>query len=187
MRVNENRFNMYETGHLWTRIKLKWTFPSTIRISPNVIAEFRNWKNCTTENWNHSVFFRKEKISGKIQYGNNKNIYRKGKTGRHYFGAPASNTKYFGVPTDRDVRVAICVLDGLEIELIQPMDEKRIYAEHLRTHGEGYIHHLTITTDDNAGLRKIMKEEGIRSEWKGDVDPKLGMSFLKLVFEGDII
>ena len=92
-------------------------------------------------------------------------------------GAPASNTKYFGVPTDIDVRVAICMLDGLEIELIQPMDDKGTYAEHLRTHGEGYIHHLAIKTDDNMGFRQIMKAEGIRSEWKGDVDPELGMSF----------
>ena len=92
-------------------------------------------------------------------------------------GAPASNTKYFGVPTDIDVRVAICVLDGLEIELIQPMDEKGTYAEHLRKHGEGCIHHLGIQTDDNAGFRDIMKAEGARSEWKGDVDPKLGTSF----------
>ena len=92
-------------------------------------------------------------------------------------GAPASNTKFRGVPTDIDVRVAICVLDGLEIELIQPMDDKGTYAEHLRTHGEGYIHHLAIATDDNMGFRKIMKAEGCPSEWKGDVDPKLGMSF----------
>jgi len=92
-------------------------------------------------------------------------------------GAPASNTKYFGVPTDIDVRVAVCVLDGLEIELIQPLDEKGTYAEHIRKHGDGCIHHLGIKTDDNAGFRKIMKVEGIRSEWKGDVDPALGMSF----------
>ena len=92
-------------------------------------------------------------------------------------GAPATNTRYFGVPTVNDVRVAICILDGLEIELIQPMDENGTYAEHLRTHGEGYIHHLAILTDDNAGFRKIMKAEGVRSEWKGDVDPELGMSF----------
>jgi methylmalonyl-CoA/ethylmalonyl-CoA epimerase len=92
-------------------------------------------------------------------------------------GAPATNTKFRGVPTTNDVRVAICVLDGLEIELIQPMDENGTYAEHLRTHGEGYIHHLAIETDDNMSFRKIMKAEGCKSEWKGDVDPKLGQSF----------
>lgn len=92
-------------------------------------------------------------------------------------GAPASNTKYFGEPTEIDVRVAVCNLDGLEIELIQPMDEKGSYAKHLREIGEGCIHHLGIQADDNAGFRQIMKDEGVRSEWKGDVDPKLGVSF----------
>lgn len=92
-------------------------------------------------------------------------------------GAPASNTRFRGELIDLDVRVAHCMLDGLELELIQPMDDKGPYAEHLRLHGEGYIHHLCIAADDNKELRKVMKAENCPSEWKGDVDPDLGPSF----------
>ena len=48
-------------------------------------------------------------------------------------GAPATNTKVNGKRVDFDVKVAICMLDGFELEIIQPMDDKSIYAEHLKS------------------------------------------------------
>ena len=42
-------------------------------------------------------------------------------------GAPATNTKVNGKRVDFDVKVAICMLDGFELEIIQPMDDKSIY------------------------------------------------------------
>ena len=41
-------------------------------------------------------------------------------------GAPATNTKVNGKRVDFDVKVAICMLDGFELEIIQPMDDKSI-------------------------------------------------------------
>ena len=92
-------------------------------------------------------------------------------------GAPATNTKVNGKRVDFDVKVAICMLDGFELEIIQPMDDKSIYAEHLKKHGEGVINHIAIVTPDNAKFREVMKANGIKSCQKGDVDPALGQSW----------
>lgn len=92
-------------------------------------------------------------------------------------GAPATNTKVNGKRVDFDVKVAICMLDGFELEIIQPMGDKSIYAEHLKKHGEGVINHIAIVTPDNAKFREVMKANGIKSCQKGDVDPALGQSW----------
>jgi len=60
-------------------------------------------------------------------------------------GAPAANTRYFGEPTDIDVRVAVCSLNGLEIELVQPMDDKGSYAEQI--HADFYAKDAKQTVD----------------------------------------
>lgn len=92
-------------------------------------------------------------------------------------GAEADNLMVHGKRQDYKVRVAVCQLEGLEIEIIQPLDEYSIYAEHLKKHGEGVINHIAIVTPDNAGFRALMKEEGVESILKGDVDPAEGESF----------
>lgn len=97
--------------------------------------------------------------------------------GAHGIGAKAENLTVHGKPQDFEVLVAVCQLEGLEIELIQPLDDKSIYAEHLKKHGEGVINHLAIRTPDNQKFRKLMKEQQVESMMKGDVDPAEGNSF----------
>ena len=92
-------------------------------------------------------------------------------------GAQATNCKVHGKYQDYKVKVAVCDLEGLQIELVQPLDDLSIYAEHLKQHGEGVIQHIAIRVEDNAEFRKVMKEENVESTLKGDIDPKEGMSF----------
>ena len=97
--------------------------------------------------------------------------------GAHGIGAKANNLKVHGKLQDFEVLVACCQLGALEIELIQPLDDKSIYAEHLRKHGEGVINHIAVMTPDNAKFRRLMKQENVESILKGDVDPAEGESF----------
>ncbi|MCU6761087.1 methylmalonyl-CoA epimerase [uncultured Roseburia sp.] len=97
--------------------------------------------------------------------------------GANGIGAKAENLKVHGKLQDFEVLVACCKLEAVEIELIQPLDDKSIYAEHLRKHGEGVINHIAIVTPDNAAFRTLMKEENVESILKGDVNPAEGESF----------
>lgn len=97
--------------------------------------------------------------------------------GRRGIGAEAKNLMVHGKRQDFKVIVACCQMGAVQIELIQPLDEFSIYAEHLRKHGEGVINHIAIKTSDNTEFRQIMKEKGVESILKGDVDPKEGQSF----------
>ena len=57
---------------------------------------------------------------------------------------------------------------NVQLELIQPLDEYSDYARHLKEHGEGHIHHISILTDNQA-FRETMAERGIASVMKGHV------------------
>lgn len=54
-----------------------------------------------------------------------------------------------GKPVDFAMKVALAWIGEVEIELIQPLDEKSIYHEFLREHGEG-LHHLGMGTPDGS-------------------------------------
>lgn len=97
--------------------------------------------------------------------------------GDNEIGAEAKNLKVHGKPQNFKVLVAACQLGAVQIELIQPLDEYSIYAEHLRKHGEGVINHIAIVSPNNASFREVMKMHNIESILKGDVDPDQGESF----------
>jgi glyoxalase/bleomycin resistance protein/dioxygenase superfamily protein len=46
-----------------------------------------------------------------------------------------------GLRVEHAMRIGIAMIGELEWELIEPLDDRSIYAEHLRRHGEG-LHHL---------------------------------------------
>jgi methylmalonyl-CoA/ethylmalonyl-CoA epimerase len=52
-----------------------------------------------------------------------------------------------GRRVDHAMRVGIAMIGEVEWEIIEPLDERSIYAEHLRTHGEG-LHHVLFGVDD---------------------------------------
>jgi hypothetical protein len=52
-----------------------------------------------------------------------------------------------GEPQTYSMKIALANLGGVELELIEPLDEKSIYAEFLREHGEG-LHHLAFDVEN---------------------------------------
>lgn len=52
-----------------------------------------------------------------------------------------------GKRIDHAMRVGITMIGEVEWEIIEPLDERSIYAEHLRAHGEG-LHHVLFAVDD---------------------------------------
>src|SRR5436190_117758 len=52
-----------------------------------------------------------------------------------------------GQQTEHGWRTGAAKIGNIEIELIEPLDDRSIYAEHLRTRGEG-IHHLLFNVAD---------------------------------------
>jgi methylmalonyl-CoA/ethylmalonyl-CoA epimerase len=52
-----------------------------------------------------------------------------------------------GERCDHSWKTAVGHIGSIEIELIEPLDDRSIYAEHLKNKGEG-IHHLQLRVDD---------------------------------------
>jgi methylmalonyl-CoA/ethylmalonyl-CoA epimerase len=53
-------------------------------------------------------------------------------------GVDHANTFVRGKKTDYEMKVALTSVNGMQIELIEPLDEKSIYAEFIRKKGEGF-------------------------------------------------
>ena len=51
-------------------------------------------------------------------------------------------------PVEYAMRVGTTMVGAVEWELIEPLDEKSIYAQFLATHGEG-LHHVAVRTRDD--------------------------------------
>ncbi len=61
-------------------------------------------------------------------------------------------------PEPYAMRVATCYIGSVMIELVEPMDDKSIYAEFLKDHGEG-IHHVHFDVADYGGAHDFFKEK----------------------------
>ena len=79
-----------------------------------------------------------------------------------YYGpGMLSKITMYGKEADFDIRVACAFIGDVEMELIEPIDDKSIYAEHLREHGEG-LHHLAFdTTNNHAETLQFFQDNGI--------------------------
>jgi hypothetical protein len=84
------------------------------------------------------------------------------------FKDEAENLTVYGKRQDFKVSLALCTVGNVQIEIIQPLDEYSDYARHLKKHGEGVIHHISVITDNDA-FREKMKERKIGSVMRGDV------------------
>lgn len=60
---------------------------------------------------------------------------------------------------DYAMRLALCDIGGVQWELIEPKDDKSIYAEFLRNHGEG-LHHVAFGVDNYEEAMKFFREKG---------------------------
>ncbi len=62
-------------------------------------------------------------------------------------------------PARYAMRLAVANIGRLQIELIEPLDDKSIYAKHLAAHGET-LHHVALAVDDYAGAEKALRAKG---------------------------
>ena len=100
------------------------------------------------------------------------NIYGIGpweiRDGKKGFKDEAEDLMVYGQRQDFKGSLALCMAGIVQLELTQPLDEYSDYAKHLKEHGEGHIHHISIITDNQA-FRKTMVERDIPSIMKGHV------------------
>jgi methylmalonyl-CoA/ethylmalonyl-CoA epimerase len=69
------------------------------------------------------------------------------------------NMTVHGKPVNHAMRLAVTIIGNVQLELIQPLDEKSIYAEFLREHGDGF-HHLLFDVEDYKGTVKFLQGRG---------------------------
>jgi hypothetical protein len=75
-----------------------------------------------------------------------------------------------GEKVDYAMRLALCDIGGVQWELIEPKDDKSIYAEFLKEKGEG-LHHCAFGVDNYAEAVKFYEDKGLPvlqgGEWSG--------------------
>ena len=64
-----------------------------------------------------------------------------------------------GKHVDYAMRLALCDIGGVQWELIEPKDDKSIYAEFLKEHGEG-LHHIAFGVEDYDKTMKFFTAKG---------------------------
>jgi methylmalonyl-CoA/ethylmalonyl-CoA epimerase len=72
-----------------------------------------------------------------------------------------------GKRSDYRMRLALAKIGDIDIELIQPRDDKSIYADFLKIYGEGF-HHLAYEVDDFEMLMQYMEKIGIKVSMSGN-------------------
>jgi methylmalonyl-CoA/ethylmalonyl-CoA epimerase len=70
------------------------------------------------------------------------------------------NMSVRGRRVDYAMKIGLANVGDIEIELIEPLDERSIYAEFLAEHGEG-IHHLAFETPDYKSTVDFFERKGI--------------------------
>jgi methylmalonyl-CoA/ethylmalonyl-CoA epimerase len=78
-----------------------------------------------------------------------------------------ANMRVHGRRVDHAMRTAHAKFGDIDWEIIEPLDERSIYAEHLRTRGEG-LHHILFSVDDYEGARARLRERGYAELAGGD-------------------
>lgn len=81
-------------------------------------------------------------------------------------GRPDIQKVYYGEPGNFTARMAFTELGPVELELIQPIDGKSIWADFLREHGGG-IHHIRFNVNDVTPVQDYLAENGIPSAQSG--------------------
>jgi len=76
-----------------------------------------------------------------------------------------------GEPKEYAMKVALANIGKVEIELIEPKDDKSIYAEFLKLHGEG-MHHLAFKVENYDNTVDFFYKKGEKifqgGEWNGE-------------------
>lgn len=87
---------------------------------------------------------------------------------------------------DYAMKLALCNIGGVQWELIEPKDDKSVYAEYLKQHGPG-LHHVAFGVEDYQQAVEAMKAKGhgILQEgvWYGFTYTYINSSELNVVSE----
>jgi len=62
-------------------------------------------------------------------------------------------------PAEYAMRLAVAFIGRLQFELIEPLDGRSIYAQHLADHGEG-LHHVALAVDDYGQAERTLRSKG---------------------------
>ncbi len=77
---------------------------------------------------------------------------------------PADRTdmqrQYYDAPADFTARMAFTEIGPVELELIQPVSGRSIWADFLAEHGPG-LHHIRFNVDDMVPVREYLGDRGI--------------------------
>ncbi len=87
-----------------------------------------------------------------------------------------------GKPADIAFRLAVTMVGSVQWELIQPLDDRSIYAEFLAEKGEG-LHHVAVGSADFAATIDAVQEKGRRVLQRGFYK---GASFAYLSTDEDL-
>jgi len=75
-----------------------------------------------------------------------------------------------GRPQEHAMRLAVAYIGDVEIELIEPLDDKSIYAKFLKKQGEG-LHHVALNCENYDKTLQFFQEKGLnvlqRGNWHG--------------------
>lgn len=94
-----------------------------------------------------------------------------------------SNMILRGKKVDYAMRLALCDnLGGVQWELIEPKDDKSLYAEFLKEHGQG-LHHVAFDCDDYKDTVKFYEDRGLPVFQGGTWE---GMTYTYLDSEKDL-
>jgi len=74
-----------------------------------------------------------------------------------------------GEPVRTKIKVAFAKSNGIEIELIEPLEGKNVYVEFLEARGEG-IHHLGFRVDDMDAWKRKFSEAGFEPVFQKDME-----------------
>ena len=86
------------------------------------------------------------------------------------------------VPADCAYRLAVAMVGSVQWELIQPLDDASIYAEHLAKHGEG-LHHVAVGGSSYGETLETMQAKGRRVLQGGHYN---GVTFAYLSTDEDL-
>jgi len=76
------------------------------------------------------------------------------------------NMTFHGKPVQHAFRAALTDIGDIEWELIQPLDTRSVYAEHLSKHGEG-LHHVAFDVKDFTQVTKELENKGYENVQSG--------------------
>ena len=79
---------------------------------------------------------------------------------------------------DQGVKVAFLPLEGIHLELLEPIDETGPVARFLRRKGQG-VHHVCLEVDDIEAVLSALQQRGVRLV---DERPRIGAGGIKIAF-----